>query len=79
GAVSLGLDGEVGDADFLHLMAGLEPGSGEPLGRRYGQESVRGFDVTASAPKSVSVLFALGDDATRSASSALTTPQWWPW
>lgn len=28
---------------------------------------VRGFDVTASAPKSVSVLFAVGDDATRAA------------
>ena len=28
---------------------------------------MRGFDVTASAPKSVSVLFALGDDATRAA------------
>jgi conjugative relaxase-like TrwC/TraI family protein len=67
GAVSLGLDGEVGDEDFLHLMAGLGPGSGEPLGRRYGEGSVRGFDVTASAPKSVSVLFALGDDATRDA------------
>jgi conjugative relaxase-like TrwC/TraI family protein len=66
-AVSLGLDGEVGDEEFLRLMAGLEPSSGEPLGRRYGQRSVRGFDVTASAPKSVSVLFALGDNATRSA------------
>jgi conjugative relaxase-like TrwC/TraI family protein len=67
GAVSLGLDGEVGDEEFLRLMAGLEPSSAEPLGRRYGQGSVRGFDVTASAPKSVSVLFALGDDATRDA------------
>ena len=65
GASSLGLVGEVRDEDFLDLMAGLEPGSHEPLGRRYGEGSVRGFDVTASAPKSVSVLFALGDDATR--------------
>ena len=70
GAVSLGLDGEVGDEDFLHLIAGLGPGSVEPLGRRYGEGSVRGFDVTPSAPKSVSVLFALGDDATRDATTA---------
>ncbi len=67
GAVFLGLVGEVRDEDFLDLMAGLEPGSHEPLGRRYGEGSVRGFDVTASAPKSVSVLFAVGDDATRAA------------
>ena len=67
GAVFLGLVGEVADEDFLALMAGLEPGSDEPLGRRYGEGSVRGFDVTASAPKSVSVLFALGDETTRQA------------
>src|SRR5205807_4074317 len=49
------------------LMAGLHPDSGEALGRRYGEGSVRGYDATASAPKSVSVLFALGDDTTRQA------------
>ncbi len=67
GAARLGLAGEVDEETFLTLMAGLDPETGEPLGRRYGDESVRGFDVTASAPKSVSVLFALGDDATRAA------------
>lgn len=67
GAFYLGLVGEAHDQDFLDLIAGLEPGSHEPLGRRYGEGSVRGFDVTASAPKSVSVLFAIGDDATRAA------------
>jgi conjugative relaxase-like TrwC/TraI family protein len=67
GAERLGLDGEVDDDVFLALMAGLDPDTGEPLGRRYGEGSVRGFDATASAPKSVSVLFALGDDATRRA------------
>jgi conjugative relaxase-like TrwC/TraI family protein len=67
GALFLGLQGEVDDDSFLNLMAGLDPATGEPLGRAYGEDSVRGFDVTASAPKSVSVLFALGDDATRQA------------
>jgi conjugative relaxase-like TrwC/TraI family protein len=65
GALFLGLTGEVYDDAFLALMAGLDPATGEPLGRQYGENSVRGFDVTASAPKSVSVLFALSDDATR--------------
>jgi conjugative relaxase-like TrwC/TraI family protein len=65
GAEFLGLAGEVREADFLAVMAGSDPRSGELLGRRYGEESVRGFDVTASAPKSVSVLFAVGDEETR--------------
>ena len=63
GAVLLGLVGEVDDDAFLDVMAGLEPGTDESLGRRYGEGSVRGFDVTASAPKAA--LFALGDDVTR--------------
>ncbi|MDQ4097110.1 MAG: relaxase domain-containing protein, partial [Actinomycetota bacterium] len=67
GAEALGLVGEVEDEAFLSLMAGLHPETGEPLGRRYGEASVRGYDATASAPKSVSVLFALGDEATRQA------------
>ncbi len=68
GAQVLGLSGEIADADFLALMAGEHPDRpGRALGRRYGDESVRGFDVTCSAPKSVSVLFAVGDDQTRTA------------
>jgi conjugative relaxase-like TrwC/TraI family protein len=46
-------------------MAGKDPSTGADLGRRYGEESVRGFDATFSAPKSVSLLWALGDDQTR--------------
>jgi conjugative relaxase-like TrwC/TraI family protein len=59
---NLGLEGDV-DADaFLALMAGKDPDTGTDLGRRYGEESVRGFDATFSAPKSVSLLWALGDE-----------------
>ena len=67
GAERLGLEGEIIDGEFLRLMAGLQPRArGDvPLGRPYGEASVRGFDVTASAPKSVSTLFAIGDDTTR--------------
>ncbi len=68
GATELGLSGQVEDAGFLALMAGEHPdGSGVALGRGYGESSVRGFDVTCSAPKSVSILFAVGDAETRAA------------
>lgn len=66
GADLSGLRGEIEDADFLDIMAGIHPHSGgATLGRAYGDESVRGFDITASAPKSVSTLFALGDPFVR--------------
>jgi len=67
GAEVLGLEGEIIDDEFLSVMSGLHPrAAGDaPLGRRYGEASVRGFDVTASAPKSVSTLFAIGDEHTR--------------
>ena len=61
-AKMLGLSGEVADDRLLALMAGMDPHHPDHyLGGRYAEKSVRGFDVTASAPKSVSVLFALGD------------------
>jgi conjugative relaxase-like TrwC/TraI family protein len=57
----LGLAGDVGPEAFLALMAGKDPATGLDLGRRYGEASVRGYDATFSAPKSVSLLWALGD------------------
>jgi conjugative relaxase-like TrwC/TraI family protein len=66
GAELLGLSGEADDVAFLNVMAGAHPDDPERLlGRCYDAKSVRGFDVTASAPKSVSVLFAVGDDHVR--------------
>ncbi len=61
----LGLDGQVDPESFLALMAGQDPVTGEDLGRLFGEESVRGYDATFSAPKSVSVLFALGTEGVR--------------
>jgi conjugative relaxase-like TrwC/TraI family protein len=62
GASLLGLADEVADEQFLALMAGMDPQRPDrALGRTYDDTSVRGFDVTCSAPKSVSVMFALGD------------------
>jgi conjugative relaxase-like TrwC/TraI family protein len=65
GAAMLGLDGEIDDEAFLAVMGGLHAATGERLGRRFGETSVRGFDATFSAPKSVSVLFAIGDQELR--------------
>ncbi len=65
GATELGLDGDVADDDFLALMAGLDPRSGRHLGTPFVERSARAYDVTCSAPKSVSVLLAAGDDDVR--------------
>jgi conjugative relaxase-like TrwC/TraI family protein len=61
----LGLQGEVDAEAFLAVMAGQDPATRTDMGRRIGEESVRGYDATFSAPKSVSVLFALGDAEVR--------------
>ena len=61
GAVALGLTGSLEEDDFLALMDGLDPTTGTALGTAHTERTVRGFDVTCSAPKSVSVLFAVGD------------------
>ncbi|MCZ7533024.1 MAG: relaxase domain-containing protein [Acidimicrobiia bacterium] len=65
GADRLGLKGDI-DADaFLAMTAGHDPATGQNLGRRMGEASVRGYDATFSAPKSVSVMFALSDPDVR--------------
>ncbi len=49
---------------------GHDPVTGEPLGRQYAGQLGRpvvGYDLTFTVPKSASVLWALGDDATRAA------------
>lgn len=52
------------------LLDGLEPGTGNELGRYRAANRVSGFDLTFSAPKSVSVLFGVGDGATAEAAMA---------
>ncbi len=65
GAERLGLDGPVDEDDFLALMAGIDPTTGRLLGTAHTDRTARGYDVTCSAPKSVSVLYAIGGDAVR--------------
>jgi conjugative relaxase-like TrwC/TraI family protein len=61
GAETLELGGRVDDDGFMALMDGRDPGTGERLKRVGGRSKVAAFDLTFSAPKSVSVLFAIGE------------------
>jgi conjugative relaxase-like TrwC/TraI family protein len=61
-ARELGLEGAVDPAQLTAMLTGINPATGEPLGLRAvgGRGPVPGFDLTFSAPKSVSLLWALG-------------------
>jgi conjugative relaxase-like TrwC/TraI family protein len=70
-AAGLGLAGDVGADDLLAILEGRDPRSGTPLGRALVDrelangkivKAVAGFDATFSAPKSLSVLWALTRD-----------------
>jgi conjugative relaxase-like TrwC/TraI family protein len=65
GAKELGFSGTVDKAEFLKLCDGFAP-DGEPLTQNAGKENHRaGWDLTFSAPKSVSVLWSQADEETR--------------
>jgi conjugative relaxase-like TrwC/TraI family protein len=65
GAAALGLTGEVVPEDLRAVLAGFSP-AGQVLtaGRVDPTHRVSGFDLTWSAPKSVSLLYGLGDPET---------------
>jgi conjugative relaxase-like TrwC/TraI family protein len=60
-ARELGMGGEVEDDDLHAILSGSSPRTGDPLAATHGGTRVPGFDLTFSAPKSVSVAFGLGD------------------
>ncbi len=60
-ARTLGLSGAVEGDALRRVLAGNDPWSGEPLRTTRGRTTVAGFDLTFSAPKSVSVVFGVGD------------------
>ncbi len=70
-AAELGLEGEVGADQLRAMLTGKDPASKEPLlgmrGVPSGRGAVPGFDLTFSAPKSVSLLWTLGDGPTQAA------------
>jgi conjugative relaxase-like TrwC/TraI family protein len=60
-AEDLGLQGKVDPDQLVGMLTGNNPASGEPLGMQHVADGpVPGFDLTFSAPKSVSLLWALG-------------------
>jgi conjugative relaxase-like TrwC/TraI family protein len=61
-ARELGLSGEVEPDQLVAMLTGINPATGEPLGlvAVHGRGPVPGFDLTFSAPKSVSLTWALG-------------------
>jgi conjugative relaxase-like TrwC/TraI family protein len=68
-AEGLGLGGPVSAEEFRRLLEGRHPHTGVMLGT--GRTSVAAFDLTFSAPKSASVVFALGGtDAARTVVAA---------
>ena len=62
GAENLGLTGAVDGSDFKALAHGYDPKTGEALTQNSGEkERVAGYDLTFSAPKSVSIAMAVAD------------------
>ena len=66
GAGEAGLEGSVSAEGLVRMFDGQHPATGEQLGRRLRHDGVAAWDVTFSADKSVSLLWALGDEETRS-------------
>ncbi len=77
-AKELGLEGEVGRAAYAAILEGRNPEDGEvlvnrpptrtfidPSGRERTKEPVLAYDVRFAAPKSVSLIYALGGEETR--------------
>jgi conjugative relaxase-like TrwC/TraI family protein len=60
GAADLGLEGKVEDGQLSALMAGRDPKTGEML--REQDVKVAALDLTFSAPKSISVLYAVANE-----------------
>ena len=56
GRKALALEGEANRGQMAALLAGRHPESGEALGRAPRSDGVRAYDLTFSAPKTVSVL-----------------------
>ncbi len=65
GAAEQGLKGIVSAEGLVRLFDGQHPVTGEQLGRQLRKDGVAAWDLTFSADKSVSLLWAFGDDEVR--------------
>lgn len=63
----LGLSGAVNREDHIKTLQGLDPKTGEGLVQGAGAERRYAWDLTFSAPKSVSIVWVIGDEETRQA------------
>lgn len=64
-AGELGMQGTVSAEGLVRLFDGQHPATGEQLGRRLRKDGVAAWDLTFSADKSVSLLWAFGDEEVR--------------
>ena len=71
GAEQLGLVGQIDRKAFQYLLAGLKPCGSRITGKR--QPNIPGYDVTFSAPKSVSIAWALSGKEERTQIEAALT------
>lgn len=60
-AAAFGLSGDVKAAAFREVLNGKKPGEDTPLSPYFGRRKVLGIDTVFRAPKSVSLMYALGD------------------
>jgi conjugative relaxase-like TrwC/TraI family protein len=67
GAAELGLAGEVNERAFDRLAGGFHPETGDALVQRAGDSHRPGWDLTFSAPKSVSVVWGIAEQEQREA------------
>ncbi len=65
GAADIGLSGSVSAEGLVRMFDGEHPVTGDQMGVRLRRNGVAAWDVTFSADKSVSLLWALGDESTR--------------
>ena len=61
----MGLNGTVSAEGLVRLFDGQDPLTGDQLGRQLRKDGVAAWDLTFSADKSVSLLWAFGDDEVR--------------
>lgn len=67
-AARMGLEGDVKHGELARALGGFDPKTGEKLANNAGADNRKlGWDATFSAPKSVSMEWALGDKDTREA------------
>lgn len=68
-AAARGIDGNVQSGELSAALQGYDPKTGEALAGNAGEKHHGGYDLTCSAPKSVSAIWAAADQSTQKAIS----------